>query len=263
MGFRENLLKKIEIKQLSGKVLRSINPVDSGQRIDIDAMRQLLEMGSYKYQKERDLDLYFLSQQHILSLDNELKIYDTTLEDVALRKSPTIKEMVSIRNAIKILSDKDVVVSRKADTVQRIKKELIGSLDLHYSQTDIESMAKDGIESLSKNYSEGVIEILNLFAELLDYVKAPKTLRMAHCHIWGKSDASSGQQRFGPSVIYGLMHNSLKMYNKTINLTKKEELQHFQQTAKGEIEPDYSRDDVFDTLKQEVMKIAKDHPPEK
>jgi len=58
MSFKDNLLKKIKINQLSRKVLASIGPAESGQKIDKDAMRSLLEMSSYQYQKERDLDLY-------------------------------------------------------------------------------------------------------------------------------------------------------------------------------------------------------------
>ena len=34
MGFRENLLKKIEIDKLANEVAASIGPPDSGRRID-------------------------------------------------------------------------------------------------------------------------------------------------------------------------------------------------------------------------------------
>ena len=137
MGFRENLLKKIQIEDLAQGILRSIDPQDSAKRMDREAMRQLLEMSTYSYRKERDLDLYMLNEKEILALDNELKIYRTTAEDIGLRKSPTIKEMVSFRNAIKILNDKDVVVSRKSDTVLRIRSELVAALDLSFAAADI------------------------------------------------------------------------------------------------------------------------------
>ena len=80
MGFRENLLKKIRIDRLADNVIRSINPTDSAQRIDRDAMWQLLDMGSYDNQKERDLELYLLNDRHVLVLDNELKIYNRPLK---------------------------------------------------------------------------------------------------------------------------------------------------------------------------------------
>ena len=47
MGFRENLLKKIEIMRLADTVVRSINPTDGTKRIDLDTMRQLLDLSSY------------------------------------------------------------------------------------------------------------------------------------------------------------------------------------------------------------------------
>jgi hypothetical protein len=145
MGFRENLLKKMEIDRLADQVRRSLAPVEGQQRIDSAAMRALLEMSSYRHHRERDLDLYCQEDEDgtplILVLDNGLNLYQTTVADVALRKSPTLKEMISIRNAIKILNDKDVLISRKADTLQRIQKELIDALDLAYTRDDIEAIA--------------------------------------------------------------------------------------------------------------------------
>ena len=254
MGFRENLLKKVKIVQVAKKVERSINPLDSGQRIDQDAMRQLLEMGSYAYQKERDLDLYFLDAHHILLLDNELKIYNTTAEDIALRKNPTIKEMISIRNAIKILNDKDVVVSRKRETVQRVQMELVDNLDLSFTAADIKSMAKDGIESLKNKYTDGVIEILMLFAELLGYRKAPKAFQLAHHHVWGEmAEAETDAPVFGPVVLFDLMHNRLKMYLKSLNQTDKEGLRHYHEMAQGDRDADLSNAEVFDALAKAVL----------
>ena len=256
MGFRENLLKKIRIDRLADNVIRSINPTDSAQRIDRDAMWQLLDMGSYDNQKERDLELYLLNDRHVLVLDNELKIYNSTVEDVGMRKSPTLKEMISIRNAIKILNDKDVVVSRKADTVTRIRKELTAELDLSYGVADIESLAQDGLEALKNKYAEGVVEILDLFAELLGFDKANKTFRTSHHHIWGKSEIStSGEFHFGPMVIYGLMHNSLKMIQTPINSANKQSVQRFHQVVRGKNDADLTNEGVFETLKQAVLDI--------
>lgn len=254
MGFRENLIQKIQIKRLADTIMGSIHPTDSTRRIDRDAMRQLLEKGPYSHQKERDLDLYLLNDQHILVLDNELKIYNTTVEDVGLRKSPTVKEMISIRNAIKILNDKDVVMSRKGDTVARIHQELLQSLDLSYDAADITSMATDGLEALKNNDTDGIVEILTLFAELLEFKKAGKTFGAHHHHIWGKTVTSpQGGIRFGPAIIHDLMHNSLKMIQTPINSSNKEGVHRFHQVVKGKIEPDLANTEVFKALKQAVL----------
>jgi hypothetical protein len=255
MGFRENLLKKIQVDQLADTILRSMGSSDSGQRMDRDAMCRLMEMGGYHYQKERDLDLYVLNEKEFLVLDNELKIYRTTAEDIALRKSPTIKEMVSIRNAIKILNDKDVVVSRKAETVVRIQEELIKALDLTFSAADIESLAADGSEALKNGYAKGVIEILSLFAELLGYQRAPKIFQLSHHHIWGILEQPRAEElRFGPLVMFSLMHNSLKLIQEPISSLDKKSLENFQQIAKREDHADPVGDKVWHDLKKAVLK---------
>jgi hypothetical protein len=258
MGFRENLLKKIEIEQRVDQVLGSIVPSDSSRRIDLETMRQLLEMGPYHHRRERDLDLYCENErtdrQLIIVLDNELKIYDTSVEDVALRKSPTVKEMVNIRNAIKILNDKAVVVSRKADTVQRVRSALIDALDLSFSAADIDALAKDGCDALKNNYAEGVVEILALFAELLGYQKAPKAFQLGHHHIWGVlKKGGPAEVLFGPMVLFSLMRNSVALLEIPISSLDKAGLKRFEQVAKGESKGDFSGEQVFESLKTAVM----------
>lgn len=254
MGFRENLMKKIQIEELANGILRSIDPQDSTKRMDREAMRRLLEMGAYSYRKERDLDLYVLNEAEILALDNELKIYRTTAEDIGLRKSPTVKEMVSFRNAIKILNDKDVVVSRKADTVLRIRSELVADLDLSFTAADIESLAADGDQALKNGYAEGVEEILALFAELLHFQKAPKIFQVSHHRTWGVLERPrDGEWRLGPLVMFDLMHNSLKMIEKPVSNLDKGALEKFHRAAKSADDADLSGDKVWQALQKAVL----------
>ena len=181
MSFKENLLAKIKIDRLAAKVMTSMGPADSGSKVDKEAMRQLLEMSPYVHRKERDLNLYVEpideDQKKILVLDNELPIYRTTVEDVVIRKSPLIKEMVKIRNMIKILKDSDVKISRKDESVKTIQQECIDRLDLSFNATDIDEIARDGQVSLERDYPDGVIESLELFAELLDYKPSPRSFQ--------------------------------------------------------------------------------------
>lgn len=254
MGFRENLLKKIEITRLAERVVRSINPTDSTKRIDLDAMRQLMAQGTYGYRKERDLDLYRLNDRYLLLLDNELKIYETTVEDVALRKSPTVKEMLSIRNAVKILNDKDVVIRRKEETVRYVQTDLIDGLDLSFTSADIASLAEDGIQALKNKYAEGVMEIMTLFAELLGYIRAPKAFQVAHHHIWGRfTKSDQGKRLFGPVVIFSLMNNSLRMHLYKTDSDDRAAMDRFGQMVKGDIEADLADIPVWERLKEMVM----------
>ena len=258
MGFKENFLKKIEINRLADQVRASWKPSDSPGRIDADAMQALLAMGPLTHRRERDMDLYIeddtAQKQRIIVLDNELKLYDTTIADVALRKSPTVKEMVSIRNAIKILSDKDVVVSMKTDTLAWVQNQLIEALDLSYSDADIASLAKEGRESLRNNYTDGIVEIMTLFCELLGYVKAPKAFQFPHTQIWGAVDRSAtAAVRMAPAIVYSLMHNTLSMLDGPIAGDDPDDLRKLQQVAAGNAKADIEGEAVWEALRERVL----------
>jgi hypothetical protein len=258
MSFRENLFKKIEIDQLSNKVLNSIGPPQSDRQVDKDAVRQLLEMSPYRYQRERDLDLYIhkdqTAREKILVLDNELPIYDTTIEDVAMRKSPYIKEMVSIRNAIKILKDSDVKISIKQDSVQTIQKECIDLLDLSFNKSDIDEIAKNGAASLDNSYADGVTESLTLFAELLSYQPPPKIYQSRHHKIVGAlTQKESGETIYGPTAIYSLIDNAIKMIEEPISSFDKRKIEFFQQVVQGNEKASIEGPAVFQYLKDAVL----------
>lgn len=258
MGFKENLLKKIEIDRLARHVLVSMGTPENPRRMDLESVRQLLEMSSYQHQRERDLDLYLKEEASdrplILVLDNELKLYRTTIADVVLRKSPIIKEMVSIRNAIKILSDKDVVVSRKADTLLQLQQELIAGLDLSWTPADIEALVQDGRDALTNSYTEGLSEVLILLAELLGYQQAPKAFQVPHHKIWGAIRKPAATEIvFGPLAILSLVHSTLKLIRTPLHSLNKENIKHFQQVIKGERDADGQGPDVLETLKLWVL----------
>lgn len=258
MGFRENLRQKIRIDALAAAVKRSMKSQENTPRIDLESMRKLIELGGFRSRRERDLDLFLLDQikgaPRILVLDNELKLYATTVEDIALRKSPTIKEMVSIRNAIKILNDKDVVVTRKADTVETIRQILISSLDLSFEAADVEALARDGRDALQNNYADGVIDILELFAELLGFRKAPKAFQAAHHVIFGRLHRKdSGEIEWGPWVAFNLMQNSLQWVHGTAGSRNKAAMAKYHQVFKAEAEADIAGPEVFSALLDAVM----------
>ncbi len=259
MGFRENLRQKVQIKRLAEQIRRSMKPADPPQRIDREALRTLFQMSRYAPRKERDLELYYREEGQggppfIIVLDNELKRYHTGIDDVVLRKSPTLKEMISIRNAIKILNDKDVVVSAKEVTLQHLQDEIIASLDLSYTAADIEALATDGGEALKNSYSDGIIEVLTLMAELLGWPPVPKAFETAHCHAWGAQNSdSAGAMAVGPVVVFNRMHNQLKMIRGSISTLDSAALRRFHQAAKGEEPAELEGDAVWAELKRLIL----------
>ncbi len=261
MSFKENLLKKIKINRLARQVIATIGPPDSGRKVDRNIMRSLLEMSTYTHRKERDLDLYLrdaaAAQTNILVLDNDLAIYNTFVEDVALRKSPTVKEMISIRNVIKILNDSDVVISKKEASVKTIQQECIEMLNLSFDESDLDEIVKDGYASLQRDYAEGVIESLELFAEILGYEPAPKAFKISHHKGFGVlSRKESGEVVFGPMVIYSLIHNSLNLIDRQVGSFDKDKIEFIHKVASQKEPADAEGPDVFQYLKEMAVKLT-------
>ena len=259
MSFKKNLLKKIRINTLAEVVLNSLGSPDSGKKLDKNAMRGLLEIRGFVHSKERDLDLYTQpddrGQQRVMVLGNELAFFRTTMEDVALRRSPTVKEMISIRNAIKILNDKDIVISKGADTLQMIQQECLDMLDLSFEEADLDGIVQDGAASLKNNYSEGVMETLSLFAELLEYQIPPRGMTIPHYHILGAaSPKGAGDLRFGPMAVYGMVQNDLKFIDEQISGSNRQEIERIESIIKGKSKAFCEGPDVFNELKDRVMK---------
>ena len=259
MSFKENLLKKITINQLSRKIRTSIGSAESGLKIDKDAMRSLLEMSPYQYQKERDLDLYIQKgdgePSRIIVLDNELPIYKTTVADVLIRKSPYTKEMLSIKNVIKILNDSDVKLSRKEASLESVQKECIDSLDLTYNPSDIEAIAKEGTDSLANNYFDGILECVSLFAELLGYHSPPRAFRIRHHESFGGvTEKENGEFLYGPAVVLSHIDNSLVMIEEPIGSFDRGKVELFQKVARGEEKASIEGQEVFKCLKEVVLK---------
>lgn len=259
MSFKENLLKKIHINNLAKHIIDSIGPPDSGKKVDKAKMRSLIKLGSYNNPvKERDLELYVSKSdpkaETILVLDNELAIYKTSVDDVVLRKSPLIKEMVKIKNIIKILNDSDVIVSKRVDSVKIIQNEVLSSLDLSFEEADIDEIINDGMASLENEYSEGVIETLSLFAEILEYVPPPRQLKIKHNKILGVLDKKNGNLFYGPMVIYSMIYNKIKFIDERINVSDKDKIAIVTQIASGKKKAALEGSDVFANLKQTVIK---------
>ena len=258
MSFKENLLKKIRINKMAEKVLNSIGPSDSGRKVDKETMRKMLEMSAYQTRKERDLELYMQDKadgiKKILVLDNELPLYNTTVDDVVLRKSPTLKEMLSIRNALKILNDTDVIVCKKEDSVRFFQNECITLLDLSFGVSDLHEIEKDGAASLERGYTEGVSETLDLFSELLNYSHLPKDFKISNHIIIGPSIKEPGRETlFGPLIIYSIIHNTIMLFDDKIGIKEKEKIELLHMTASGREKAPKEGYAVFEYLVDSVL----------
>ena len=258
MSFKENLLQKINIDKMAKQVIASIGPVESGRKVDKKIMRSLIEMTSYTYKRKRDLDLFIedvdAEKTRILVLDNDLAIYNTSVYDVAMRKTPTVKEMMNPFNVIKILKDTDVVISNKEESVKTIQKECIDRLDLSYDESDLDEIVNDGTASLEREYADGVMESIDLFAEILGYSAPPKAFRIGHHKIVGAlTKKESGKDMFGPMVLYSIIHNTIKLIDQQIGSSDREKIEFVQQVAAGKEQASFEGSSVFQYLKKTAV----------
>ncbi len=251
MSFKDALIKKIKIDKLAKKTLASIGPPDSERKVDKEALRTILTMASYTMKKERDLELFLSSldsgKKRILVLDNELAIYNTTIKDVVLRKSPNVKEMLNIKNVFKILNDSDVLVSKREDSVKAVQEESIDKLDLSFNRSDIDGIAEDGVASLKKEDTHAVLETLSLFSEILGYTQLPQNvLGFAHGRILGAlTREKSGNITYAPLVIYEVVNNTIKLIDTRFMIKDKQQAKLIRDIATGEKPATLEGNDVF------------------
>lgn len=260
MSLKENLKKKILIDSLARAVSQSIGPPSGPRRIDKENMRKLLTFTSFVLEKRRDLELYFRELEpglgEVLSLDNELPVYGpTSLEDVALRRSPELKEMISIRNVIKILNVKDILLCNGRDAVGYIQDRALELLDLSFDEKDVDELAEEGIDALVRADSEGVMEILDLFVELLGYRAVPAEVLVNDYVMFGSHhEAEDGREAFGPIIMYNDRTNMLRLIKETISADDPLANVKIPSVALGDIEPDAEGYQVFHFLKEAALR---------
>jgi hypothetical protein len=260
VSFLENLKKKLLIVRLSKTVSRSIGASGMPRKIDKEAMRQLLALSPFVLEKRRDLELYFRESDpgmgQILVLDNELPLYqNTSLEDVTLRRSPELKEMISIRNIIKILNDSDILMFKGRESVIHIRDHSLELLDLRYDRQDIEAMAEDGMRALAMADSEALEDILELFVEVLGYEALPAEVTVNDYVMFGAHHGQSGQdERFGPIIMYNDKTNVLRFIRHQIPMGDAVAKDLITSVATGQMEPDAEEMRVFYLLTEEALK---------
>jgi hypothetical protein len=263
MSFRENLRRKIEVDRLSRAIRDSLATAPNAvQKVDKESMRKLLTAAGYRKKTVRDLEVYMGPEDDkeagILVLDNGLGIYRTDIDDVALRKSPTVKEMISIRNVVRILKDDDVLVSKKEASVREVHRKAVDRLDLQYDQADLDELRISGAAALDAGDPDGVIDTLELFAELLDWRSPPKAFRVRHGVVFGKlARKPDGGPVFGPSVVFDRLDKALRMIEASIPSNDPEQVSGYQRVAEGKAPAAVEGADVL----QRLMDLAWERRP--
>jgi hypothetical protein len=139
----EKIKKKITVDFLVKKIENSLKSNDGYSKIDKKSVKILLEICGYESVSKRGLELYHKekNQPEVIVNDAQLPRYETNVDDVVLRKSPTLKEMISFKNAKKILGDSDVLRSAKTDTLDYLRTSFIKEQDV--TEPDTEFLLKE------------------------------------------------------------------------------------------------------------------------
>jgi hypothetical protein len=258
MSFKENLLRKIELERLASQVIASCGTEESRHPVDKEAMRSLLELSPYQYQRERDLDLYVKQLEGdlrmILVLDNKLPIFQSTVKDVVTRRSPRTLELWNVRTIRNILVDSDIKMSTRKESVEAILKDAVEPLDLTYTDKDIEDLAREGMAWLAGGDAGNVEKILTLFGALLGYGKPPKYFGLDNTISYGIS--ASGQDNdvvFGPLVLYRAVDNTLAWIDQLFSRSDRQQMEFLRSVAAGQASVPVTGDEVFEKLQACVL----------
>lgn len=257
MKLKEAILKKIKIIDAAVSVADSLKS-SAESKIDKQNAIFLLEAAGYKHEHLRDLDLYYKGidedRRRIIVLDSEFAIYNTSLKDVAIRKSPSIKEMLSFGNVKKILWDEGVIVQKKAGTVETIKKEALETQDIIVTKKEVEEIMYQSMASIAEKDEAGIMEGLIVLAELLEWSSPKFPIKTPAVLIKGKSvSIHESESQFGPAVVYGGKTRQICLTNEIFNIKDPDERSLFEKFTSGCEGAEASGEDVFRRLKDMVQ----------
>ena len=115
-------------------------------------------------------------------------------------------------------------------------------------------MAKEGSDALENGYTDGIVEILALFSELLGYQSPPKAFRVPHHEIFGAvSEKAVGEIVYGPVVALSRVDNSLRIIKDQVSDMDKAKIDFFQKVVQGKEKAAVEGTDVFRYLKEAIL----------
>jgi len=261
MSFKENLKAKIKLDKLVHRLVSTMREPPGKRWLDKALTRELLEMTTLKYQKVRDLPLYIGPLEgeimEVLVLDNELPIYHTTVDDVALRKSPYWQQMFSIKNVRKIMNDQDVIASKGKESLKRLHASALELLDLHYSRDDLAPLLEDARQALERKSIAQIKETLDLFLNLLDFQPVSLEVPERYLQIFARLKLSGGAiPAFEHLILFNEENLTLDLKKGTFSPQNDSDIAWVIQYARGEETADLQGIGVFEYLVELALEKA-------
>jgi len=253
MSFKENLKAKINLDALLRKLTSTIRETPAQKRLDKGLTKELLEMTDLEPRQVRDLDLYVRplegESMEVLVLDNELPIYHTTVADVALRKSPVWKEILSIKNIKKVMDDKDVIVSKGKESLNRLYNDALARLDLSYTGEDLALLVEDARRGLEQKSLDQIQESFDLFFELLDFQPVSLGVLEYDLQVFARPKTNGGAKTTFENILFFNEEDfTLGLKKGTLSPQSDLDLAWVMQYARGEEKADLQGVEVFEFL---------------
>ncbi|MDY0362150.1 MAG: hypothetical protein RBR08_11915 [Desulforegulaceae bacterium] len=186
MDMFRNIKKKITIDFLVKKIELSLNSENGYSKIDHESLKIFLKTCGYESVSKRGLELFVKNETlpKVIVNDALIGLYETDVDDVVLRKAPTLKEMISFKNAKKILSDSDVLKSVKKDTLDYLRTSYIKNLD--FSDIDKDLLLKEEKILFDADDFKGFFELALVFFELGSLKYIPFLSKKYNLYIFGE-----------------------------------------------------------------------------
>ena len=162
--------------------------------------------------------------------------------------------MWNFRTIRNILVDSDIKMSTTGKSVQTVLRDAVEQLDLTYTDTDIENLAREGMAWLAGSDANGVGKSLALFGALLGYQKPPKYFGLDHTVSYGVSASGPDNDAvFGPLVLYRPADNTLAWIDQSFSRSDREQMKFLRSVATGQKSVPMTGDAVFEKLQANVL----------
>jgi hypothetical protein len=261
MSFKENLKARIKLDTLLRKLVSTIKEPPGKWWVDKVLIEELLDMTDLKHKKLRNLHLYIRPVEgeimEILVFDNALPIYLSTLDDVALRKSPCWQEMFSIRNIKKIMNHHDVLVSKGKESLKRIHANALALLDLTYTRGDLGVLLEEARLGLDRKSIAQIQESFDLFFSLLDFQVVPLDLLDQDLQAFARPKINGGVLRaFEHIILFDEINLKVGMKKGAFSPDRGLDLAWVMQYGRGEQTADLEGLEVFAYLSDLALENA-------
>ena len=262
MSLKENLKLKIKLDRLLLKLVSTIREPPGQRWLDKPLTRELLGMTDFEAVKVRDLHLYVRpcegTNTEVVVLDNELAVYHTTVDDVALRKSPVWQEIFSIRNIKKIMNDQDVITSKGKASLKKIHADAVALLDLTYGRDDLTQLLDDAREALAQKSIEQLEEVLELFTHLLDFKPVSLGVPVNDLQFFARHVYKAGEAPvFEHLILFNEKTPALGMRRGIFSPQNDLDLNWVLKYARGKESPDLKDIQVFEFLSELALEKAR------